>query len=155
MTDSDQAFLQALEACVQPEADFRHAAHVRAAYLYLRAGEFASALPRRQRAIRAYASSLGRLRTRQPELFDKDLLLQFYSRSQLESGLARRLFLLPESHRRDAEVNAGPPNQAGSAGQAAQVLLRRAARKTCRVPRSWRRLTQRGCLLRTTPHRGS
>jgi hypothetical protein len=143
MTDSDQAFLQALEACVLPEADFGHAAHVRAAYLYLRAGEFACALPRLQRAIRAYASSLGRpdryhetitvaylaliqqhiaqrgdgdgwdgFERANPELFDKDLLLHFYSRSQLESGLARRLFLLPESHRRDAEVNAGPPNQA-------------------------------------------
>ena len=143
MTDSDQAFLQALEDCVLPESDFGHAAHVRAAYLYLRAGEFATALPRLQRAIRAYASSLGRpdryhetitvaylaliqqhiaqrgdgdgwdgFEGANPELFDKDLLLRFYSRRQLQSVLARRLFLLPESHRRDAEVNAGPPNQA-------------------------------------------
>jgi hypothetical protein len=142
VTDSDTAFLQALETCVLPEADFGHTAHVRAAYLYLRGGDFANALPRLQRAIRAYASSLGRpdryhetitvaylaliqqhiairgdgggwsgFERDNPELFDRDLLLQFYSRSQLQSGLARRLFLLPEPHRGDAEVNAAPSRQ--------------------------------------------
>jgi hypothetical protein len=30
-----------------------------------------------------------------PELFERDLLLQFYSPSELESVLARRIFLLP------------------------------------------------------------
>jgi hypothetical protein len=143
MTDSDEAFLQALETCVLPEVDFGHVAHVRAAYLYLRDGEFASALLRLQRAIRGYANSLGRpdryhetmtvaylaliqqhmalrgdggswngFKRDNPELFDRDLLLRFYSRSELESGLARRLFLLPDSHRRDADVNAAAPRQA-------------------------------------------
>lgn len=142
MTDSDQAFLQALEACVLPETDFGHAAHIRAAYLYLRAGEFASALARLQRTIRAYASSLGRpdryhetitvaylaliqqhiaqrgdgggwdgFERANPELFDRDLLLHFYSRRELESGLARRLFLLPQRHRLDADVSVAPPRQ--------------------------------------------
>jgi hypothetical protein len=137
LTDGDTAFLRALETCVLPEVDFGHAAHVRAAYLYLRAGDFACALPRLQRTIRAYASSLGRpdryhetitvaylaliqqhiaergdgggwcgFERDNPELFDRDLLLHFYSRSQLESGLARRLFLLPEPHRGDADLNA-------------------------------------------------
>ena len=140
--DTDESFLQALETCVLPEAAFGHAAHVRAAYLYLQAGDFASALPRLQRTIRTYASSLGQpnryhetitvaflaliqqhLAERgdeggwtgfargNPELFDRDLLLRFYSRSQLESELARRLFLLPD-RRRDADVNAAPPGQA-------------------------------------------
>lgn len=139
MTESDATFLQALETCVLPEVDFGHAAHVRAAYLYLRAGDFASVLPRLQRTIRAYASSLGRpdryhetitvaylaliqqhiaergegggwdgFERDNPELFDRYLLLHFYSRSQLESGLARRLFLLPDPHRRDPDVNAAP-----------------------------------------------
>jgi hypothetical protein len=139
VTHRDEVFLQALETCVLPEVDFRHAAHVRAAYLYLRAGSFASALPRLQRTIRAYASSLGRpdryhetitvaylaliqqhiaergdgggwdgFERDNPELFDRNLLLHFYSRSQLESGLARRLFLLPDPQPRGADVNAVP-----------------------------------------------
>jgi hypothetical protein len=32
-----------------------------------------------------------------PELLERDLLLRFYPRSQLESELARRIFLLPRS----------------------------------------------------------
>jgi hypothetical protein len=137
VTESDAAFLQALETCVLPEIEFGHAAHVRAAYLYLRGGDFATSLLRLQRTIRAYASSLGRpdryhetitvaylaliqqhiaergdgggwngFERDNPELFDRELLLRFYSRSQLESGLARRLFLLPDRHRREADVNA-------------------------------------------------
>lgn len=129
MTGSDEAFLRALEACVLLEADFGHAAHVRAAYLYLSAGDFANALARLQRTIRAYASSLGRadryhetitvaclaliqqhiaqrgdgggwdgFERQNPELFERDLLLNFYSRRQLESGLARRVFLLPDPY---------------------------------------------------------
>jgi hypothetical protein len=96
-------------------------------------------LPRLQRTIRAYASSLGRpdryhetitvaylaliqqriaergdgggwddFRRENPELFERDLLLNFYSRSQLESGLARRMFLLPERSRHSAQVSAAP-----------------------------------------------
>ncbi len=58
MTDGE--FLQALEACTLPAADFGHAGHVRACYLYLRAGDFISALGRMRSAIRNYAASLGR-----------------------------------------------------------------------------------------------
>ena len=32
-----------------------------------------------------------------PELFEPDLLLKFYSKAQLESELARRIFVLPRS----------------------------------------------------------
>jgi hypothetical protein len=32
-----------------------------------------------------------------PELFERDLLLKFYSRAELESELARRIFVLPGS----------------------------------------------------------
>lgn len=58
MTDDD--FLAALEQCVLPESEFTHVAHVRAAYLYLRAGGFAWALERIRSAIRNYAAHLGR-----------------------------------------------------------------------------------------------
>src|ERR1700734_1678440 len=117
---TDEEFLRALESCELPESDFGHAAHVRAAYLYLRQADFAAALARIQRAIRNYASHLGQpdryhetitvaylaliqqhmaecgdgggwdgFARDNPELFDRNLLLHFYSRGQLESGIAR------------------------------------------------------------------
>jgi hypothetical protein len=43
-----------------PEKDFGHAAHVRAAYLYLRAMDFPAALERIRRTIRTYAAHLGK-----------------------------------------------------------------------------------------------
>ena len=58
ITDDD--FLRALESCRLPEQEFGHAGHVRAAYLYLRAGDFVAALDRMSRSIRAYAVSLGK-----------------------------------------------------------------------------------------------
>ena len=57
---TDEEFLRALENCELPEADFGHAAHVRAAYLYLARTDFAGALARIRSAIRNYAQSLGR-----------------------------------------------------------------------------------------------
>ncbi len=47
MTDAD--FLAALERCTLPEAEFTHAAHVRAAYLYLCDGSFGQAIDRMAR----------------------------------------------------------------------------------------------------------
>jgi hypothetical protein len=57
---NDEDFLLALESCELPEQDFGHAAHVRAAYLYLQTGDFAAALERTRRSIRNYASRLGK-----------------------------------------------------------------------------------------------
>jgi hypothetical protein len=57
MNDAD--FLGALESCELPEREFGHAAHVRAAYLYLQGSDFSSALGRIRRSIRAYATRLG------------------------------------------------------------------------------------------------
>ncbi len=57
---TDAQFLAALERCTLPEAEFTHAAHVRAAYLYLREGSFGQAIDRMATAIRAYAGSLGK-----------------------------------------------------------------------------------------------
>lgn len=58
MTDAD--FLRALETCVLPESEFRHAAHLRAAYLYVQQADFVGALERIRRAIRNYATHLGK-----------------------------------------------------------------------------------------------
>jgi hypothetical protein len=124
----DEEFLSALESCSLSERDFGHAAHVRAAYLYLRSGDFEAALVKIRRAIRTYAASLGKadryhetitvaylslirqklyergdgggwegFAQENPELLERDLLLRFYPQTQLESELARRIFLLPHS----------------------------------------------------------
>jgi hypothetical protein len=123
---SDDEFLAALESCSLSECDFGHAAHVRAAYLYSRSGDFGTALAKMRGAIRTYAASLGKadryhetitvaflalIRQRlfergdggswqgfaqaNRELLDRDLLLRFYPQEQLESDLARQIFLLP------------------------------------------------------------
>jgi hypothetical protein len=126
---TDEEFLRALESCELPESDFGHAAHVRAAYLYLRQAEdFAAALVQIRRAIRNYASHLGQpdryhetitvaylaliqqhicergnggewpvFARDNPELFRPGLLREFYPQAQLESEMARSVFLLPRS----------------------------------------------------------
>jgi len=123
---TDPEFLRALESCELAESDFGHAAHVRAAYLYLQAFEFAEALGRIRRSIRNYAEHLGKpdryhetitvayvalihqhigerggaggwtaFARDNVELFQPDLLRRFYSRAQLDSPMARQIFLLP------------------------------------------------------------
>jgi len=123
---TDQEFLRSLETCELAEKDFAHAAHVRAAYLYLKEYEFAEALRRIRGAIRNYTEHLGKpdryhetitvaylaliqqhlcergdaggwlaFARENAELFQPDLLLRFYSRAQLESAMARRIFVLP------------------------------------------------------------
>jgi hypothetical protein len=125
---TDDEFLRALESCTLPERQFGHAAHVRAAYLYLRQADFVGALDRMRRAIRNYATHHGKpdryhetmtvaylaliqqhMCERGPsdgwesftcdnaELLDRNLLTQFYSREQIESAMARKIFLLPRS----------------------------------------------------------
>ncbi len=126
MTDAE--FLRALESCELPEKEFGHAAHVRAAYLYLQQADFAGTLERIRRAIRNYAGHLGQpdryhetitvayvaliqqhicergngggwtaFARDNPELFQPGLLRQFYPQAQLESDMARKVFLLPRS----------------------------------------------------------
>ena len=122
----DAQFLRALETCALPESEFGHAAHVRAAYLYLTAHEFAEALARIRRAIRGYTAHLGcperyhetitvayasliqqqifergdgggwvGFARANPELLQSNLLRRFYPAAQLESPMARAVFLLP------------------------------------------------------------
>ena len=126
---TDEEFLRALETCELPETAFGHAAHVRAAYLYLRAEGFSGALDRTRRAIRSFARHLGQVERyhetitvaylaliqqhicqrgdgggwaaferENPELLEPGLLLEFYPRTQLESALARKVFVLPRSN---------------------------------------------------------
>lgn len=126
MTDAD--FLAALERCTLPESEFTHAAHVRAAYLYLCRGSFGQAIDRMAATIRRYATSLGKpdryhdtitvgflalIRERISEdgdggswtefaaanrdLLDRGLLLRHYRQAQLQSPLARRVFVLPQA----------------------------------------------------------
>jgi hypothetical protein len=135
MTDGE--FLRALEECALPPSEFGHFSHVRAAYLYLQADEFATALARMRRAIRNYARHLGKedryhetmtvaylaliqqhIAERgdvgcwetfvrdNTELLRPGLLLEYYPESQLNSELARRVFLLPRppAAGQDAEV---------------------------------------------------
>jgi hypothetical protein len=125
---SDAEFLLALESCELPPSEFGHAAHVRAAYLYLLQGDFAGALQRIRQTIRRYANHLGkpglyhetitvayvalineRLCERgsgggwsafardNAELLQPGLLRHFYAPTQLDSDLARQVFLLPRS----------------------------------------------------------
>jgi hypothetical protein len=58
LTDDD--FIAELEACILPESDFHHAAHLRAAYLYLRRAPFPDAAARMCTTLRNYTRSLGR-----------------------------------------------------------------------------------------------
>jgi hypothetical protein len=127
MTDAE--FLAALEQCRLGPDDFDHAAHVRAAYLYSRNGDFADALGSMRRSLRAFAASLGKpdryhetitvafmslirqhlhergdeggwegFARRNPELFERDLLLRFFPKSLLESPTARQVFVLPRAN---------------------------------------------------------
>jgi hypothetical protein len=58
MTDAE--FLAALESAALPEADFNHAGHVRAAWLYLRQCPFPEALAKMSRVLRNYAATHGK-----------------------------------------------------------------------------------------------
>jgi hypothetical protein len=137
---TDEEFLRALESCALPESEFGHCAHVRAGYLYLKKSDFAEALDRIRRSIRAYATHHGKsdryhetitvaylaliqqsifergdgggwatFAQSNPELFNPELLGQFYDRDVLESEMARRVFLLPRSRplRGESSANIG------------------------------------------------
>ena len=124
----DAHFLRALESCELPAPEFGHAAHVRAAYLYLQGGDFVAALERMRHSVRRYAAHLGKpdryhetitvaslalIQQRMfergngggwesfisdnPELLDQRMLERFYSKGQLESDAARKIFLLPHA----------------------------------------------------------
>ena len=69
---TDGEFLAALEACTLPPTAFRHADHLRAAYLYLRTGGFADAIVRMTTALRRYAASQG-----EPERYHETITVAY------------------------------------------------------------------------------
>jgi len=122
---SDDEFLAAFESCTLPGALFHHADHIRLARLYvLQRGP--AAPDAAATAIRRYAAHLGAAQkyhetiTRfwmvlvaaalagdststfvdfaagNPQLFDKDVLNNYYSRAALASPIARETWLAPD-----------------------------------------------------------
>jgi hypothetical protein len=63
---NDDEFLSALESCRLPAVEFGHAAHVRAAYLYLRRAAFEAALDDMRRSLQRYVAHLGK-----PDRYDE------------------------------------------------------------------------------------
>lgn len=59
VTGDDLAFARAFARASLPAADFSHRGHLRAAWVYLRRGPFASAAPRFARHLRRYARAQG------------------------------------------------------------------------------------------------
>ena len=107
MTDAD--FLAALERCTLPESEFTHAAHVRAAYLYLCDGSFGQAIDRMAATIRRYATSLGK-----PDRYHDTITVGFLA-------LIRAADLRGRRRRRLGGVRRGKSRSAGSRAAAASL----------------------------------
>lgn len=69
---ADQAFVEAIETCTLPRAEFTHRNHVRLAWLYLREADAEVAGRRIGDTILRYATSLGAAKK-----FDADLTLRW------------------------------------------------------------------------------
>src|SRR5262245_12962589 len=69
---NDHEFLAALEGCTLPPAEFDHRAHVRAGYLYSRDSDFVTSLAQMSRAVRRFATSLGK-----PERYHETITIGF------------------------------------------------------------------------------
>ncbi len=125
MTPGDRDFLDRFDDCTLPESEFRHAGHVRMAWLRLNEAPFAQALAQISDGIRRYARSKGQTskyhetvtvafarivasRMRSGESFDdfasrnadlfspQPLLRRYYSAELLDSDRARREFVAPD-----------------------------------------------------------
>lgn len=121
---TDEAFVDLLEACTLPPAEFDHAAHVRGGYIYVRRHGFAGAVDRMATAIRRFATANGKAQlyhetltvaflaliserldsddsddwtsfaAANPDLFDKGLMARYYGAETLGTPQARRTFVL-------------------------------------------------------------
>jgi hypothetical protein len=81
---TDDEFLHALENCELPAAEFGHAAHVRAAYLYLRKAGLDEALDAIRCSLRRYVAHLGK-----PDRYDEAMTktyLELIHRRLVERG---------------------------------------------------------------------
>jgi hypothetical protein len=122
----DRAFLDKLEACELTNAGFGHYDHLRAAWSYIQCLGVDGAIPITEQMIRRFASRNGHPEkfhvtlttvwvrlvgahavrhpygafdafiTEHDQLLDKDLPLQFYSREQLFSDIARARWVEPD-----------------------------------------------------------
>lgn len=126
----EREFRRAFEACSLPEERFRHADHLRMAWLFLSSDPLLVALERFPSALRRFAESLGKTtlyhetitwaylflvhermarmghRTswedfarKNPDLLSwrPGILERYYRTETLQSDLARRVFLMPDS----------------------------------------------------------
>ena len=121
---TDAQFLAALDDASLPPASFRHAGHLRAAYLYLTQSGFEGAITRMRAALIRYATAQGRpglyhetvtlaflalvnerlhsgaapdwesFAAGNCDLFDKRILSRYYRPDTLDSPLAREVFVL-------------------------------------------------------------
>jgi len=120
---NDSQFLQALESCTLPPAEFSHRQHLRAAFLYLSALPFGAAIDAMCGTLKAYVAHLGcpdryhetitvafmalvnqhrgddgetwdQFIERVPELQDSKLLQRYYGSETLSGSAARRRFTL-------------------------------------------------------------
>src|SRR5678815_300999 len=66
MTVADASFLQSFEECTLPFAEWHHRAHLKVAYLYLRALPFDEALARARESIKQYNAA-----TNTPETLER------------------------------------------------------------------------------------
>jgi hypothetical protein len=117
-------FLAAFESASLPTSSFRHADHLRAAFLLLQQGGFEGAIPRMRAALRRFAAALGKpdlyhetvtvaflalvnerrhrredldwagFAAANRDLFDKGVLARYYRPRILESWHAREVFVL-------------------------------------------------------------
>jgi hypothetical protein len=123
---TDDEFVQAFETASLPASEFNHAAHVRAGWWYLQHHPIGVAIDRFSRSLRAFADASGAsgkyhetmtivwmlliaerlgaagdlewpaFAARHPELFDKQIVLRYYSSATLDSERARRGFMMPD-----------------------------------------------------------
>lgn len=70
--DEDAVFLRAFEDCTLPASRFRHADHVRLAWLMLGEGDLPDALRRFREGLKRYATSLG-----QPGLYHETITVAY------------------------------------------------------------------------------
>ena len=129
---TDVEFIRQLESCRLPEAEFDHAAHLRAGYLYLRHAKFPLALARMCSAIAAYSASLGKA-DRYHETITIGFMALIHERMCVQGdggGWQRFKDQNPELLRKDILLEYYPKAVLESAGARARLVLMPICRQT-------------------------
>lgn len=118
---NDEEFLAAFHSCSLPPACFRHADHLRLAWIHVHCGTLLEAVNHVRHGIRAYAAHLGKpeiyhetitvawvhliashdeptfadFLARNEHRLNADLLYRFWSQELLQSGKARAEWVMP------------------------------------------------------------